>query len=288
MPIPCEGRVSGWGSLGVLVLGWSEAVGAWCRALRAAARSPETVKLRRAQVLRIAAGLDVGPWEVTTSDLLDFLGAQVWKRDTLRSHRAALRSFYAWAVTAGHVATSPALGLPTIRPAQPRPRPTPDLTYRRAMDRARGWERLALRLGAEAGLRRAEIAQVHADDLLDDLAGTSLRVHGKGDKVRLVPLSDDLARAVRVACQDGHGFAFPGRVGGHVSPGYLGKRVSALMPPGVTTHSLRHRFATRAYGVDRDMFAVQELLGHASPETTRRYVQVNADRLRHTVNSIAS
>lgn len=270
------------------MMGWSDELEAWCRAMRAASRSVETIKLRRLQLLRLAATYPAGPWGLSTSDLLDWLGSQGWSRDTLRSHRAALRAFYAWGVTTGRVAVSPAAALPTIRPAQPRPRPTPDVTYRRALEQARGWERLALRLGAEAGLRRAEMAQVHADDVVEDLQGWSLRVHGKGDKLRVVPLSDGLAAAVRAACRDGGGWAFPGRVDGHISAGYLGKRVSALMPSGVSTHSLRHRFATRAYGVDRDVFAVQELLGHASPETTRRYVRVNDDRLRRTVEAIAA
>lgn len=266
---------------------WSGALDAWCRALVAAVKSRETIYLRRTQMRRLAAWSSVGPWEVTTGDLLDWLGSQRWSRETMRSHRAAVRSFYSWARSAGYVAESPAAGLPSIRPGQPRPRPTPELTYRRALEQACGWERLALRLGAEAGLRRGEIARVHGDDLLEDLLGATLRVHGKGDKVREVPISDDLAAAVRSACREGGGFAFPGQVEGHVSPAYLGKRVSALMPEGVTTHSLRHRFATRAYGVDRDVFAVQELLGHASPETTRRYVQVPDDRLRRTVLAIA-
>lgn len=267
---------------------WSGALDSWCRSLRATAKSVETIKLRRTQLRRLAEWSKVGPWELTTADLLDWLGAQSWSRETLRSHRAAARSFYAWGVAAGHVTISPAAGLPTIRPGQPRPRPAPDAAYNGARARARGWEGLALRLGAEAGLRRAEIARVHADDLTEDLLGWSLRVHGKGDKVRDVPVSDDLARAVRVACREGGGWAFPGNVGGHVSPGYLGKRVSALLPDGVTTHSLRHRFATRAYAVDRDVFAVQELLGHSSSETTRRYVLVPDDRLRRTVEGLAA
>jgi integrase/recombinase XerC len=50
--------------------------------------------------------------------------------------------------------------------------------------------------------------------------------------------------------------------------------VARVLPEGFTTHSLRHRFATAAYGVERDLRAVQELLGHAKPETTARYAAV--------------
>ena len=276
---------------GVLALTpeWLALLSAWCLSLAAAGRSCSTIRLRRLQLERLArwTGKD-DPRQVSTADLEAWLGSSGWSRDTLRSHRAAVRAFYAWLVSAGHLERSPAAPLPAIRPAQPRPRPTPDAIYADALARARGWERLALRLGAEAGLRRAEIAAVHLADLEPDLTGWSLRVRGKGDRVRRVPLSDSLARAVLEACRAGGGPAFPGQVDGHVSPGYLGKRVSALLPVGWSTHSLRHRFATRAYGVDRDVFTVQQLLGHASPETTRRYVALPDNRLRATVEAIAA
>ena len=51
-------------------------------------------------------------------------------------------------------------------------------------------------------------------------------------------------------------------------------------------HQLRHRFATRAYSATRDLFAVQRLLGHASPNTTQRYVATTPDDLRHAVNAV--
>nr|WP_232848073.1 tyrosine-type recombinase/integrase [Occultella kanbiaonis] len=60
------------------------------------------------------------------------------------------------------------------------------------------------------------------------------------------------------------------------------------MPDGVSTHTLRHRFATRAHAVERDLLSVQQLLGHASPSTTQRYVLVQPDALRRTVLAIAS
>ena len=53
-------------------------------------------------------------------------------------------------------------------------------------------------------------------------------------------------------------------------------------------HALRHRFATRAYELDHDVFAVQRLLGHARPETTQRYVATTEDRLRSTVDRLAA
>ena len=167
----------------------------------------------------------------------------------------------------------------------PTPRPCPEIAYREALARAGDRERVILRLAAEAGLRRAEVARVHSDDLIEDLEGWSLIVHGKGGRQRVVPLTDSLAAAVR---SRGQGWAFPGGMDGHLSPRWVGKVVTRLLSGEATMHQLRHRFATRAYSVDRDVFTVQELLGHASPATTRRYVMVPRSALRDTVRAVAS
>ena len=74
----------------------------------------------------------------------------------------------------------------------------------------------------------------------------------------------------------------PGQTGGHLSPGYLGKLVSAALGDGVVPHQLRHAFATRAYAVDRDLLTVQQLLGHAKPETTALYARIPDEARRRT------
>ena len=86
-----------------------------------------------------------------------------------------------------------------------------------------------IRLGAECGLRRGEIARVHSDDVVADSAGRSLIVRGKGDKQRIVPLPDDLAGII----MDARGYLFPGRFGGHVEESYVGDHISHLLPRGV-------------------------------------------------------
>lgn len=63
--------------------------------------------------------------------------------------------------------------------------------------------------------------------------------------------------------------------------------LTRALPDGVTGHALRHRFATKAYAVNRDLFAVQQLLGHASPNTTQAYVKVPEESLRQLVNAVA-
>ncbi len=263
-----------------------DAIGRWRVALRAAGRPETTIRTRTQHLEQLARERpDLQPWTTTTGDLLDWLGSHNWKRESRRAARASLVGFYAWAVVAGYLESSPADALPKITASPPSPRPAGDLDYRRALAHADERVRLAVRLAAEAGLRRGEVVLVHARDLLTDLYGRSLVVHGKGGRDRVVPLTDELAAEVEQACAGG--WAFPGQVDGHLSPLWLGKIVSDALPPGVTMHALRHRFATRAYAVDHDLLTVQRLLGHASPDTTLRYIRVPDDALRRTVVAVA-
>ena len=265
---------------------WTDAIACWLIALRAAGRPRTTIKLREYQLGRLAAAMrPTGPWEVTGGELVAWVGGHDWQPETLRSMRSAIRGFYRWACAAGHVEADPALALPSVAPAAPDPRPAPEDAYRLALARADDRVRLMLRLAAEVGMRRGEVAFAHSDDLERDLTGWSLRVHGKGRKIRVVPLSDGLAAAVRAR---GPGFLFPGNDHGHLSAPYVGRLVSRVLPAAWAMHSLRHRFGTVAFSVDRDLLTVQELMGHASPETTRRYVLVPADSLRRTVLAVAA
>jgi integrase/recombinase XerC len=247
-----------------------------------------SVELRTYQLGRVARMLgSASPWSVTPAALSTWSGSvSHWAANTRRSYRTTLRGFYRWAVEDGRVDRSPATTLPRVRPAPPNPRPAPDQVYRPALAAASPRERLMLRLAADHGLRRGEISVVHSRDLLEDLAGWTLLVHGKGGKDRLVPLLVDVAAELRRLPE---GYAFPGRVDGHLSPRWVGKLVSRLLEGDWTTHKLRHRAATAWWEAsDHDVLTVGELLGHADPKTTRLYVKVHDARLRAVVNAAAA
>lgn len=254
--------------------------------MRAAGKREQTVALRVYQLRRCARQVGRPPDAVTLDDLTSWLGGQAWSRATLRSYRAAVRSFYAWAVSTGRMTASPALGLDSPGVTAPDPHPTPERDYRLALMRADERERLMVRLAADLGLRRGEVAQVHARDVVEDLLGFSLVVHGKGGKVRTVPMPDDLARACLRRAEGG--WLFPGDDGGHLSARWVGKLVSRLLPEGWAMHSLRHRFATRVYAIDQDLLSTQQLLGHSSPVTTQAYVKVADTARRRLVLAVAS
>lgn len=264
---------------------WVEALEWYEMTLGAAGAPDTTVGLRLYHLRRLAreSGLTT-PWQATSADLLQFMAGHRWAGETRRSYRSSLRSFYRAGHAAGRIDEDPALGLPSIKPTPPRPRPVPHDDYAMALALASPRDRLMLRLAAEAGLRRAEVAQVHSRDLLEDLGGWSLEVHGKGGKHRLVPLTESLARELRLLPA---GWVFPGAIDGHVSAKWVGTIVGRLLPDGYSMHKLRHMFATDAYALDRDLFTVQDLLGHASPVTTRAYVLTPDGAKRATVEALA-
>ncbi|HWJ10977.1 MAG TPA: tyrosine-type recombinase/integrase [Nocardioides sp.] len=265
---------------------WVTAITEFLSWSRAAGAPATTLRTRREHLQLLAKAMPCGPWEVTTDDLIEWFASRDWKPNTRRSRRTTYRAFYAWAIEREYVEKSPAHKIPAGEVPRPNPRPVPDRTYARALQEAGPRERLICRLAAEQGLRRAEVAVIHSRDLYEDLGGWTLVVHGKGGRERHVPLLDDIARELRALPA---GWAFPGRDGGHLSPRWVGKLITRLLPADYTMHKLRHRAGTRWYDAsDHDLFAVQELLGHASPATTRIYVAVDAKRLRRTVREGAS
>lgn len=251
---------------------------------RAAGSPKTTASTRRQHLEHLARRAPAGPWALTGGDLVEYAAAQDWARETRRGRRTTFRSFYAWAVSRELTVENPALALPRVSAAIGKARPAPEAVYRQAIAAGSIRDRLMLRLAAEVGLRRTEVARVHSRDIIEDLVGYSLVVHGKGDRERIVPLPEGLARVLRNLPG---GFAFPGDDEGHLSPRWVGKIATRLLPGDWTLHTLRHRFATLAYDVDRDVFVVQELLGHSSPATTRRYVQTRSENLRRTVVAVA-
>jgi integrase len=259
---------------------WAAAIDGWLVSLRAGGLLETTLRTRRQHVAQFArSGGHLDPFAVTGNDLIAWFGANTWAAETRHAHIGSMRSFYAWAHHRSFVQIDPALELPKVRRTPPRARPLPDRHAAAALGVATDREALMIRLAGEHGLRRAEIAVVHTRDITHDLLGYSLIVHGKGGRERQVPLADDVADAIL----DAAGYAFPGKIDGHLSPWWVGKLVSRLLPKGWTTHTLRHRFATVSYSKDHDVFAVQDLMGHASPATTLRYVQLPDDAKRRLV-----
>lgn len=262
---------------------WRKSINGWTDTLRAAGLSAQTIKSRRYKMVHLATLLmPSGPEDVTTEQIVQAFARQQWKPETRKAYRNTISSFFRWLHKSGRRSDDPSLYVPRVKKPHAHPRPCPDRYIAAAMKMATTSERLMIRLGAECGLRRGEIARVHSDDVVADSAGRSLIVRGKGDKQRIVPLPDDLAGII----MDARGYLFPGRFGGHVEESYIGDHISRLLPDGYAAHTLRHRFATTAYAATHDLFVVAELLGHESVETTEHYVAMPDGRLREAMAAV--
>ncbi|WP_022865529.1 tyrosine-type recombinase/integrase [Varibaculum cambriense] len=265
--------------------GWEPELQDFIKFLVSEGRPATTRDLRFRWVRRFARWVDMPPWQVDLGAAVAWSAAHDWAPNTRRSAHQAVKAFYSWAVLAGRIQVSPVADLPAGKKFKAIKRPATLAEVEQAQAVACERVGLMIRLASEAGLRRGEVARVHARDITADLLGASLIVHGKGGKDRQVPISDSLAAAIRGAARGG--YLFPGADAGHLAPATVGALVSRVLPVGVSMHDLRRGFATRAYQATGDLLSVQELLGHASPETTLAYVTVAPARLRAAVMAAA-
>lgn len=264
-------------------VGWDGPLADYRLHLLGTGRSVATTRLRVDWVRRFARAVECGPWDVRTVDVIEWSAVHMWARDTRRSAIQSVSGFYSWAASTRTVFVDVS-ALPSVRASAPAPRPADDEAVRRALQSSDWRVHLAVRLASEMGLRRGEVARVRVSDIVRDGCGASLIVHGKGGKARTVPMPPGLVAAVEAR---GPGWTFPGDDAGHVSPEWLGKLVTRALPPGVTMHALRHRFATRAYERTGDLVSVQRILGHESPHTTLRYLAIADEALRAVVEAAA-
>jgi len=260
---------------------WKRATDDYCDWLAAGGGSKDLQRMRRHYLRGLSLDQPCGPWSLGLDELVRFVANPGWKPETRKAARGTIRAFYRWAVITERIDRDPSLLLPPVKIPPTKPRPAPDYVLSRAMLAAGpGRDQLMLLLASLAGLRRAEIATLR----VEDVAGDTLYVRGKGGRTRVVPLHRTLEPELSAWLAGRlEGWVFPGREDGHLSAHHVGKRLSVLLGPGWSAHKLRHRFASRAYAADRDLLAVQSLLGHTRPETTARYVAMPDDALRAAV-----
>ncbi|HVC70723.1 MAG TPA: tyrosine-type recombinase/integrase [Acidimicrobiales bacterium] len=264
-------------------------------------------------------GAVAGPADVDRLVLrryLAYLATRRHARTTMARKAAALRCYFSWATRRGDVAVDPArrLTAPSGGARLPRvldrselaamldgppPGPTapgsamatPSATSGTrsgpgdAATRARDDAVLELLYGC--GLRVAELCGLDRSEI--DLAERIVTVWGKGGRQRRVPMHDLCARAVGRWLEGGRPeFAGPGsppeavflnRVGRRLGPRDVRRLLDRRSPVPTHPHALRHSFATHMLDGGADLRVVQELLGHASLQTTQVYTHVSKERL---------
>lgn len=216
---------------------------------------------------------------------------------TIARKLAAVRAFFRFLVRDERLAVDPTTRIRT--PKQPKRTPR----FLSADDAARLMEapggdgpaalrdRALLELAYGGGLRVSELVGLDLTDL--DLGQGTVRVVGKGNKTRVVPIGRHAVTAVgtwlRVRGQlkgkgGGHPTAvFRNKDGGRLTARSVQRLVErsrgACAEAGATPHWLRHACATHMLGSGADLRSIQEMLGHASLSTTQRYTHVDLQAL---------
>ncbi|ATN36300.1 recombinase XerC [Rhizobium sp. ACO-34A] len=238
--------------------------------------------------------------ELRPADLRAFLAFRRKQGSGPRSlgrHLAGLRSFLRHLEKRGLVN---AAGAGAIRaPKQPKSLPKPlsgsqalTVVSNDAQMHEEPWiaarDAAVLTLLYGCGLRISEALDLTPADFGNKT--TALRITGKGNKTRLVPLLPAVAEAVATYIKlcpyhlEEAEPLFRGARGGKLQPAIIQREMQRLrsalgLPDSATPHALRHSFATHLLGGGGDLRTIQELLGHASLSTTQVYTGVDAARL---------
>jgi integrase len=255
--------------------------------------SPRTVRERRLTVLRLARHLRHPVAIVTREELAAWQDVQSEVLQPQSMHNAIVHvsQYLHWLVVAERRVDDPSVAL--IRPKHNRrgiPHPMADADITRALIAATQPIHAWIGLGAFCGLRCMEMATLTAERIT---TGTSpyLRILGKERKERIVPLPGHLLdELVRDFPHAGHLFERMDGKGGPPSATRVSERINKhLHSVGVTAtaHALRHRFGTKLYAATGDPFLVADLMGHASTDTTRGYVQLVNDKASRAVDAIS-
>ena len=290
--------------------GVAEASPRWEAALLAFARDQDRRNVSAATKRAYAADLrelarwatDRGgePADVRYRDLRKFaamLSERGLRRSSVARKLAAVRSFYANLVEAGAADSNPAELLPAPKREQRLPRALGREQVSDLLDRMPATSPLEIRdraifeLAYSCGLRAEEVVSLNRDSI--DFESESVRIIGKGQKERLVPVGEPAQKAVRTYLQAArHALSrdtseaalFLSKSGRRLSTSDVRRRlqvwVARVSELGrVSPHALRHSFATHLLEGGADLRSIQELLGHSSVSTTQIYTRVEPSRL---------
>ena len=240
---------------------------------------------------------DIDPF--TIRGYLGWLDKQKEKKSSLARKLATLRSFYRFLTRQGIVISNPAEEVRTPKRPQHVPRVLTKDDAAALMEFPDGPPMATLRDRAiletlySTGARVSELVGLDLEDL--NLADGVVRLRGKGRKERIVPVGNmalDAVKDYRVAVERSQprarvtsldGPMFTNLRGGRLTARSVERivaRYSSRLPGGpISPHALRHSFATHLLDEGADLRAIQEMLGHATIDTTQKYTHLAMDRL---------
>ena len=272
---------------------------AWMRRQQNPSTQPVTVEVQETTSL---PSVDIA--SITTRHLTDFLGHR--KGDgiaasSLRVELIALKIFFRWLAARGRRVGDPAEAVLSPRAEQHLPETLNERDVRNLLESVTGTEPLDLRDRAilevfyASGLRISELTGARLENL--SLEEGWVRVTGKGNKTRLVPVGGAAREAIaryleaariKLVKPKTKSWVFLNRNGGQLTTARVWQIVkerataAGMDPDRVYPHLLRHSFATHLLGNGADLRVIQEMLGHADIATTQIYTHVDQKRLKDT------
>lgn len=235
---------------------------------------PGTIDVRHRYLHKFAR--EIGFADATEQKIITWLGRDISSK-TRNMWLSTLNTFYKWALRGDEgrpifprnedgTDFNPAENIkkPRMHPRHPRPMPDGDIT--KAFTNADPLTKCWLMLGSYAGCRCMEIAGLTREDVREDTM--TLRLLGKGDKERWVPLHADVLLALQALPMPPSGPLWDETP---ASVSRKGNRYLHDLNIESTMHTLRHWFATNTYRSCKDLRLTQELMGHSSPQTTAIY-----------------
>jgi len=251
-----------------------------------------TIASYRADLEQLARFLKKDLVEVVEADLFAFLATRKGKASSAARRVSTLKRFYQYCVRERHLAADPTLKLDPPKRAPRFPRTlseaeveallaAPDTATPRGLR-----DRAMLETLYATGVRVSELVGLKTFEV--NLDANVLRVTGKGNKERLVPLGEEAAHWLSVYMAQRRSTAkavfVTVRGGGMTRQAFwqLIRRYGARAVPGkkLSPHVLRHAFATHLINHGADLRVVQLLLGHADISTTQIYTHVARERLK--------
>jgi integrase len=241
-------------------------------ALRAEGLATTTVRGRELVLRALDRQLPRGVDEASTRELQTWLGRAGLSTKTRETYWCHIVGFYRWASTGNDAEMDwdPSASLRRPRPKRGLPRVASDAQLRRCLaeiDDPRVHRCIILAAGA--GMRAGEIAQAKRDDLTEE---EGVRIIGKGDRARVVPLLDDVWEEVRDS-PPGPLILHEGQpVTAHWVTRTCAAAFDRIGEPRLSIHWFRGAFATRLRRRGVDTATIAKLLGHSSVATTQVYL----------------
>lgn len=256
---------------------WADAFAA---SLRASGKAHKTIDVYQRTVRSYCENLC--PINTKPADIESWLLDLGVGPNTIGQYLIRLRQFHKWLIREGHRLDNPVDLIDPPKVAPKKPRPLPEQYLHSMWELADKQERAWIVLGLYCGLRASEAVSVCVEDIVD---GPSLRIVGKGGRVRVVPMRPEVLEALR-HLWPGTGRFFP-RANEKTASVRIGKLLRKVgCPPLYSYHSLRHSFGSATYKASRDIRLVQELMGHASLTTTQGYVAFDDEQARWVVGRL--